>query len=1149
MEERGHKTRGRRRVNSAAASTRPPKPSNQSKSSNPSVESGPVIVSLLSSTNPNSTAALLQSKPQPIPTVKTIKSRTQLNTNTVDAHGNLIQMGHPRDFVPLDVGFPTPLTAYPVQPMDREDRLLMATCSILLEHGNRALCPKEIAEVMFEKGWLQNAGTFAHVSASIRAHLRRAMIAEPPYPPLLTAFELTGALSPNQIRAVGLSAAARPAVKRGTLWYLDETVFGSGVGADDPFERCRIEAGLAPDKNGVRHLPPFASSSYQSPSTLFEEEEDDSGMGRGKRKRRASSAAMASTDPILGTPPVHPISILSNTTNKAWIPPMHRRSATAAAVAAPASAPKLSIPRLRLRLTPLEEAVDSMDDSDAGSDVVSRRWTKKKVRRAASEGGRSKPSTPPSNDVDDDDEDFDPDLYRSAFSSVSSSALLAQSLLAASKPTTASVPISPSAASSIAPGSLHLDSGAYVTRPPLLFSASAPNPLASFPSILSPDAMDLAFSRRQSEEAPDSAAEDDFHETMLRGEDFDFEWGSESYTTSISIPSLSQKLNKGKNKEIEVEVEEVLVEEEEIGDDTSTPATTPRSPPKDEEADLPVGCSKGGLEATLCDVFDEEVETVDVKPVLRLIIDRVPSNESLPGLEDEEEMLETAATITAHLADPTELTVPLPSPLALGMTPMLSLGHVYSSDFDFVGMEDDRSAYRNQFDRTTPDSADDEESEDDDIITVKIEDEGSIGSLDSVNNSRASSAYPTESFSRRLIVHQTDGSDHSESSSDGDFDPHSIVTNAMLASGDPVPQAAPSPPELGDWTMQLDMDELDLELGNGVDLLGPESVGLDELDLAWGGLAEKDQHESMADWQTRQSHLQHSIKRNNSVTFLTQSSPTEYFKPLISHALTLNDSSALVIPTFTDASTLTGLTRQKLTSPFYTTQGSPLIVYPITPLSPSISALVVQRGVAVFATTIIDSETLAPFPLLRKIDSDYVNATVLLKASSATPLERETILSKISETFKITGTTAGLQGTWVSLFSARSIADQFLSLKQYEIFLEDDLGMRFPDPIASLRAPSSGLNTSLSITNLVGTTLPPLPEISADESQEEEEADQEEVVPMRLTRPKRLGRGRRTSGANAGVDLTKERQREREGSPEIEPPSPPGPRKTRRTRV
>lgn len=64
---------------------------------------------------------------------------------------------HPRELVPLDIGFPTPDFAGRIRKEDSDDRLLMATCAVLYMHGNRALCPKEMAEVMFEKKWLHNA--------------------------------------------------------------------------------------------------------------------------------------------------------------------------------------------------------------------------------------------------------------------------------------------------------------------------------------------------------------------------------------------------------------------------------------------------------------------------------------------------------------------------------------------------------------------------------------------------------------------------------------------------------------------------------------------------------------------------------------------------------------------------------------------------------------------------------------------------------------------------------------------------------------------------------------------------------------------------------------------------------------------------------
>ena len=112
----------------------------------------------------------------------------------------------------------------------------------------------------------------------IRTHVQRATTSNPPYTQLLTPFELLGALTPDEIRAVGLHAEQRPAVKRGTLWYLNPQVFGPGIGCDDPFVRCRREAGLAPsDQGGVyvrglaplQHAQPVLPPALGLSSTLF----------------------------------------------------------------------------------------------------------------------------------------------------------------------------------------------------------------------------------------------------------------------------------------------------------------------------------------------------------------------------------------------------------------------------------------------------------------------------------------------------------------------------------------------------------------------------------------------------------------------------------------------------------------------------------------------------------------------------------------------------------------------------------------------------------------------------------------------------------------------------------------------------------------
>lgn len=64
---------------------------------------------------------------------------------------------HPRQLLPDDLGFPTAVMQGKIKRDDLDDKLLMATCAVLHAFENRALCPKEIAEVMLERDWLKNA--------------------------------------------------------------------------------------------------------------------------------------------------------------------------------------------------------------------------------------------------------------------------------------------------------------------------------------------------------------------------------------------------------------------------------------------------------------------------------------------------------------------------------------------------------------------------------------------------------------------------------------------------------------------------------------------------------------------------------------------------------------------------------------------------------------------------------------------------------------------------------------------------------------------------------------------------------------------------------------------------------------------------------
>ena len=553
---------------------------------------------------------------------------------------------------------------------------------------------------------LDHSGTtpFAHVSTCIRSHVARAAAASPPYPPLLVPFELVGALTVEEVRAVGLHAEQRPAVKRGTLWYLNPRVLGQGVGADDPFVRCRREAGLQPsDRDGLyvrgmvklQHAPPTLPPALSLSSTLFtntndaamgspdEGDLDEEGMGRGKRKRRASSAMMAAMgregakgavpSPLgsgSSTPVPIPSTVNAATDDYASASPIpttinHRRSQS---LSVPSSAPVRSgIPKLKFRLSSLEEVDDS--DGHTGEAAEWRRKNKKKVRRAGSEG-LSRAGSVESNAVDDS---FDEAVALAmGYSSASSSALLAQSLLAASNLDSSHNGIAPIAPqTTVSPDILSLGPTTTTSFPfsrptssryPL--SASAPNIFShhfanapSPPDVVMDDSSSSDHSRPPTSAGAGSTAidaaspasdspddhEEDFHEAMLRGDDFDFEWGSESYSTAGTSsleastvaadllakafePREMEETPRGKSRDL-------AAADARTGDDDTaidTPATTPRSLPQDLEDEmskdakdekkpevetLPSPISRVGMSITLCGEMLPLEEDVDVATI------------------------------------------------------------------------------------------------------------------------------------------------------------------------------------------------------------------------------------------------------------------------------------------------------------------------------------------------------------------------------------------------------------------------------------------------------------------------------------------------------------------------------------------------------
>jgi hypothetical protein len=414
----------------------------------------------------------------------------------------------------------------------------------------------------------------------------------------------------------------------------------------------------------------------------------------------------------------------------------------------------------------------------------------------------------------------------------------------------------------------------------------------------------------------DSADEEDFHEAMLRGDDFDFEWGTDSYTTgSSSIVSVHNSKEDGPQQSpSQGELTLPLLSSKQRSrlpahadeattlDDSSidTPATTPRNPDEmdqeykqeketdekkieiEEKDEGPLGkISRVGMQATLCGAMEprahrigddeDEVVVIEKDSLLKTEHSREFSaifriGSYLENVDSDGTLFHPASTTTldsfSHetparrrrqpslLRTPSDISgtpAPLPSPLPLDLPSMLPLTNTFSpNEFDFVGVEED-----DDFTRSSSvdhaDSADDEDDEDDgeeedDMVTVKVEDDYSHFTNLSHPSSRASSIYPLDSFDRDLLLRATSTGSSSNSSEGSDtFDPHLVVSSSLLATGLPVPQQAPSPPEATEWSMNVDFDELDGELGTHVDLLAPESIGLEELDLAWAGEDDEEQ--------------------------------------------------------------------------------------------------------------------------------------------------------------------------------------------------------------------------------------------------------------------------------------------------------------------
>lgn len=135
----------------------------------------------------------------------------------------------------------------------------------------------------------------------------------------------------------------------------------------------------------------------------------------------------------------------------------------------------------------------------------------------------------------------------------------------------------------------------------------------------------------------------------------------------------------------------------------------------------------------------------------------------------------------------------------------------------------------------------------------------------------------------------------------------------------------------------------------------------------------------------------------------------------------------------------------------------------LAPLA-EVAELTLSLSHSVYATNIVDHDTATSFPLLRRIDVDYVNGTTLLRPTFTSSSERTSTLCDITDTFNVISGGDSIEGTWIPLSSARDLATRFApSLGHLAPFLEDNLGESFPSPIPELKLTLHSLFTNASL--------------------------------------------------------------------------------------
>ncbi|CED84291.1 Transcription regulator HTH, APSES-type DNA-binding domain [Phaffia rhodozyma] len=165
-------------------------------------------------------------------------SRTTSSNDSI-AHGKGTRRSTVDDTV--DSGFPpTKAMRAKLAEEDLNDKVLMAICAAIWSSNNRALGLKELSHVCVSKGWLRSSPAITpeqQITSSIRSHARKAALTSRPC--LLSKHLLLGSVAEAVLApALHPDACADGRRPRGTVWYLSN----EAIGCKSPFVREGLES-------------------------------------------------------------------------------------------------------------------------------------------------------------------------------------------------------------------------------------------------------------------------------------------------------------------------------------------------------------------------------------------------------------------------------------------------------------------------------------------------------------------------------------------------------------------------------------------------------------------------------------------------------------------------------------------------------------------------------------------------------------------------------------------------------------------------------------------------------------------------------------------------------------------------------------------